>query len=116
WISSDFHAYHKNLCTGSSSWSDKSGCRDFSNQYIMTDYIVDNINRLIQQQDILLFLGDWSFGGRENIFKFRERINCSNIHLILGNHDEHIQLDETAQKLFTTVSHYNEFYFGKQLI
>ena len=26
-------------------------------------------------------------GGRENIRKYRNRINCKNIHLVLGNHD-----------------------------
>ena len=33
----------------------------------------------------------WSFNGFDKIIEFRNRLNCKNIHLILGNHDTHIE-------------------------
>ena len=42
-------------------------------------------------EDTLYHLGDWSFGGIENIWNFRKRINCKNIYLVPGNHDHHIK-------------------------
>jgi calcineurin-like phosphoesterase family protein len=62
---------------------------------------------VVGENDILFHLGDWSFGGFENIEEFRNRIVCKNIHLVLGNHDEHIDRNkDNIQRLFTSVNHY----------
>lgn len=92
---SDTHAYHTNICKGSTRWdlNDHGGnlsVRDFKNEYEMTEVMLKDINDTVGQDDYLIHLGDWSFGGIENIWKFRKRINCHNIILILGNHDQHI--------------------------
>ncbi len=99
-VSSDFHAYHKNLCKGSTSWENGS-LRDFPDEYFMTDKLVDNINAKVGEDDILIHLGDWSFGGRDKVKRFRDRINCKNIIAQAGNHDAHIIKDKELQKLFT---------------
>jgi calcineurin-like phosphoesterase family protein len=52
--------------------------------------LVDGINKYVKEDDILYHLGDWSFGGVHNILQFRNYIVCKNVHLILGNHDQHI--------------------------
>lgn len=57
----------------------------------MNEFIVSNINKYVKEDDILYHLGDWSFGGIENIWKFRKLINCKNIYLVPGNHDHHIK-------------------------
>jgi calcineurin-like phosphoesterase family protein len=73
----------------------------------MNDMIVNNINHLVGEDDILFHLGDWSFGGFDNIQEFRDRLVCKNIHLILGNHDQHIENDKGGVKaLFASVNHY----------
>lgn len=100
WFSSDFHGFHKNICRGSSSWNDKSGTRDFDNEVIMTEQLVHNINSCVKQDDKMYFLGDWAFGGKENIFKLRSLIVCQNIYLCLGNHDHHIKNDPACRALF----------------
>jgi calcineurin-like phosphoesterase family protein len=75
----------------------------------MNDRIVNGINLVVGQDDILFHLGDWSFGGFEMIEQFRNRINCRNIHIILGNHDHHIERNrEDIQRLFTSVNQYLE--------
>ena len=57
----------------------------------MNDALVHNINKIVGEDDILYHLGDWSFGGVHNIYYFRKSLICKNIHLILGNHDQHIK-------------------------
>lgn len=91
WFTSDTHYQHKNLCLGVSEWDDKEkSCRKFQILEEMNELIVKNINDNVKENDTLYHLGDWSFGGIENIWEFRKRINCKNIHLIFGNHDHHI--------------------------
>lgn len=104
-VTSDTHFSHTNLCRGTSKWtsvnsSNPNGTRDFDTIGEMNDAIVNAINSRVGEDDILYHLGDWSFGGWKNIYEFRKRINCKNIHLILGNHDEHIWKDKFFPHLF----------------
>ena len=109
YFTSDTHYAHKNIVLGLSRWEDKSGCRDFKTLEEHNNKIVDSINSVVGQEDILYHLGDWSFGGVENVFKFRERIICQNIHLILGNHDENIYKNrDNCQDIFQSVNSYLE--------
>lgn len=112
-FTSDTHAYHKNICRGTTEWKHKeeqgyTQCRDFNTPEEMTEQMIFNINSLVKWNDVLYHLGDWSFGGADKIIKFRERINCNTIHLILGNHDQHIEKDSVYRNLFSSVSHYKE--------
>ena len=64
---------------------------------------------MLFRSDILFHLGDWSFGGFEKIQEFRNRLVCQNIHLITGNHDQHIENNrENVQTLFKSVNKYLE--------
>jgi calcineurin-like phosphoesterase family protein len=109
-FTSDTHYMHKNICRGVTNWIDAEDItRDFKTLDQMNDRIVNGINTLVGQDDILFHLGDWSFGGFEMIEQFRNRINCQNIHLILGNHDHHIERDrEDIRRSFTSVHQYLE--------
>jgi calcineurin-like phosphoesterase family protein len=105
WFTSDTHYSHKNICRGVSEWTTNRFTRDYPNLDKMNDVIVNNINAVVQPDDILFHLGDWSFGGIENVSKFRERISCQNVHLILGNHDHHIKKNtNNLQDLFASVN------------
>lgn len=88
WISSDFHAFHKNIAKGTTNWD--RGYRDFPDEITMTQEIIKNINEYVKVDDCLIHGGDWSFQGAQNIWNFRKQINCKNIYHILGNHDAHI--------------------------
>ena len=121
WVTSDTHYNHKNICRGTTDWRKPDGSdpinetRNFKSLDLMNDTIVNNINQYVKEDDILIHLGDWSFGGFENIQKFRDRVICKNIHLILGNHDHHIENNrEEIQDLFSSVSHYNTLIIGKR--
>jgi calcineurin-like phosphoesterase family protein len=91
WFTSDTHYNHSNICSSTTKWSDSRLTRQFASLEAMNQRLVDNINDVVGENDILIHLGDWSFGGIDSIGEFRDRINCKNIHLVLGNHDHHIQ-------------------------
>ncbi len=89
WLTSDTHFGHTNIAGPKiSNWT--SGYRDFNSVHEMNMALVDGINKYVKEDDILYHLGDWSFGGVHNILQFRNYIVCKNVHLILGNHDQHI--------------------------
>lgn len=112
WFTSDTHYNHKNIVRGTTGWEISEGnqrTRDFDTLEEHNDVIVNNINSLVKENDILYHLGDWSFGGHINIKTFRERLNCKNIHLIFGNHDQHIEpINSPYRDLFSSCQHYKE--------
>jgi calcineurin-like phosphoesterase family protein len=120
WITSDTHFGHTNIVGPEiSSW--KSGYRDFKSLHEMNMALVDGINKYVKEDDVLYHLGDWSFGGVQNILQFRKYIVCKNIHLILGNHDQHIvdkevKFDDTSFnpfELFSSVQDVLHLKLGK---
>jgi len=120
WITSDTHYSHKNICRGVTAWRTKEGeipvsqTRDFATIEKMNSSIVNNINEVVGQDDMLIHLGDWSFGGFEQVREFWDRIICKNIHLVLGNHDHHIENNrDGSQGIFKSVSHYNTLEIGQ---
>jgi len=123
WFTADIHYGHKNLVRGVSDWEDKNGCRDFATIDEMNKTIVDGINSCAHEGDTLFVLGDWSFGGKENIWKLWEQLNCKNLFFVLGNHDHHIMNNAIidgrmlpARELFDYVDSYMEIAVGKQQI
>jgi calcineurin-like phosphoesterase family protein len=107
-FTSDTHYSHSNICSATTNWSVNDGyARTFDSLEDMNQRLVDNINNMVGEDDILIHLGDWSFGGFDKIEEFRSQINCKNIHLVLGNHDDHISRNkENVQRLFSSVQHY----------
>ena len=104
WFASDSHYSHKNLIKSLSSW--KSGAhRDFKSVDEHNQALVRNINNCAKHDDILFLLGDVAFGGYENVKKFMDQLHCQEVHLILGNHDQHIKTNrDNLQSNFTSVS------------
>jgi calcineurin-like phosphoesterase family protein len=117
-VTSDTHYGHKNICRGVTAWRLPDGSipidqtRDFDTIEQMNESIISGINSVVGEDDVLIHLGDWSFGGFENIQKFRDRIVCKEIHLILGNHDHHIENNrEDCQDFFASVNHYTKLMY-----
>jgi len=115
YITSDTHYGHKNIVRGVTTWRTQDGqipvdsTRDFHTIEQMNERLIDGINHFVGQEDTLIMLGDVSFGGFENIGIFLDRLICGNIHLILGNHDHHIDRNhDQIQKRFLSVNHYLE--------
>jgi len=117
-FTSDTHFHHKNIVRGTSEWdklepgSSHQSLRDFDSLEEHDEALIKSINGMVKEKDVLYHLGDWSFGGHEQIKLFRERINCKEIHLIFGNHDQHIEkLGSPYRDLFTSVQYYKEISF-----
>ena len=107
-FTSDTHYAHSNICSATTNWTESSNLtREFNSLDHMNNTLVNNINCMVGEDDILIHLGDWSFGGFEKVQEFRDRILCKNIHLVLGNHDDHISRNkENVQRLFSSVQDY----------
>lgn len=97
YITSDTHAFHVNITRGTTSWdASRQGdgsqlkVRDFDTPLEMTERMADLFNSIIPEDGILFHLGDWSFAGKQNIEIFRNMLNVKTLHLVTGNHDEHI--------------------------
>jgi len=109
WFSSDFHLGHKNISgKNESKWG--SGFRDFSSLNEMNETIVKNINKTCKENDILYFLGDFTFGGIDNIWNFRKQLNVKTIHFIIGNHDEKIVENKVLPNCFYKIDNQGNHY------
>ena len=123
WITSDTHYNHTNICRATTKWRTPDGkvpiaqTRNFETLDKMNDAIVNNINELVGHDDILIHLGDWSFGGFEKIGEFRERLVCQQIYLTYGNHDHHIVNNhEGCKRLFQSTEWFQQLnYLGETL-
>ena len=108
YFTSDTHYNHSNICSATTTWVGAENLtRKFNTLNHMNDELVNNINEVVGENDVLVHLGDWSFGGFEKISEFRNRIICKNIHLTYGNHDHHIRNNkEDIQEIFSTTQDY----------
>lgn len=119
---SDPHYGHSGIVRGTSSWDDKSSCRPFETLEEHNKTLVDNINKVVGENDILFCLGDWSFGSYKtgenvsNIKKFRDQLNTKSVHLIFGNHDSEITANkQNSLDLFLSTAHYREITIIEQI-
>jgi calcineurin-like phosphoesterase family protein len=110
YFTSDTHYNHKNIVRGTTGWDieDKNGShlslRDFDTLEEHNEVLVSNINSLVKENDELWHLGDVAFGGHENIKVFLDKLNCKNVNLVLGNHDQHIKpINSPYRELFKSV-------------
>lgn len=124
YFTSDTHFHHSNICKGTTKWDDSRTYRPYETLSEMDNALVEAINSTVGENDILFHLGDWSFGGIEQIWEFRKQIKCKNIHLITGNHDHHILGNKQLMNLYAdeetgeiregdyNENYYEEYKFG----
>lgn len=77
-IISDTHFNHKNVIEYCN--------RPFKNTEEMDRELINNWNNVVNEDDIVICLGDFCFGEKENIKKYAQKLNGHKI-LIKGNHD-----------------------------
>lgn len=110
YFSADFHFGHANIIkyckrpflsasdqvlldSGVVAYNDKDWHPDKDSVSLMDNTILDNINTIVKEEDELWFLGDFCFASSRHTYyetakKYRNRINCKNIYILLGNHDK----------------------------
>jgi len=115
YFTSDTHYGHKNIVRGTSEWEVNEGgqrTRDFDTMEEHNETLVKGINALVKEDDELWHLGDWSFGGHANIKVFRDQLNCKNINLVFGNHDQNIEpYGSVYRKCFSSVQYVKQLSF-----
>lgn len=94
--------------------------RPFDNVHIMDQVILDRINETVGADDTLYILGDFAFRGGKPA-DYVSRINCQDLHLILGNHDKRTNyIDQmSAARIdvgFTSVQEIKEIIYCNQRI
>lgn len=95
WVTSDWHLDHKNI--------NKYSKREFSSIEEMNEIIIENVNYYVRPNDHLYFLGDLCFSRDINrVIYWLKRINCSNIFIILGNHDYILKKYKNSLDKFST--------------
>ncbi len=119
WFISDTHYHHKNIIRGISEWPEGKGTRNFPDFESHDAWLVNTINEKVMPDDTLWHLGDWSFGGIQQVAIFRDRLAVRNVNLLLGNHDHNISKanEQRGWSLFNSVQQYAELKFdGVQLV
>lgn len=84
-FTADLHLGHKNIINYCE--------RPFDDVHKMNSQIIEQINNKVHYDDELYILGDFCFRGK-NPIDYRSQINCSKVHIILGNHDKEQQFIE----------------------
>jgi calcineurin-like phosphoesterase family protein len=82
YFTSDFHLFHHNVL--------KFDKRPFNDVHHMHQVIEQRWNETVSPDDIVIYLGDLSFGRREDktfVDDMMKRLN-GKIHFIMGNHDK----------------------------
>lgn len=85
----------------------------------MNKVIFENINNIVGYDDTLYMLGDFGYRGKKPI-DYRLRINCRDIHLVLGNHDKRTDFypNESTVDMngFSTIQEVKEVIYCNQKI
>lgn len=116
WFTSDTHYGHKNIVKGTTSWntldpnSSHQSLRDFDTVEEHNATLIHNFNSIVKPEDVVWHLGDVAFGGHANIKVFLDALNCKNINLVFGNHDQHIEpIDSPYRALFQSCQYVKQF-------
>jgi len=79
WFISDIHVDHTNVLHLSK--------RPFKNVQEMEQTIIENINKVVRPNDVLILVGDVSLGKKESWVRFLSALTTKNVILVKGNHD-----------------------------
>lgn len=79
-FTSDTHFYHTNIL--------KYCNRPFKNTEEMNAILIEKWNAKVKKDDVIWHLGDFCFGGKDNIKEIFPKLN-GKINLVLGNHDNY---------------------------
>jgi calcineurin-like phosphoesterase family protein len=109
-FSSDLHFHHKKIC-------EYSG-RPYSSVQEMNEALIKNWNEVVEPNDTIWTLGDFSFGNYQEITSVLRRLN-GNHNMVLGNHDQTLiaNKDDLLQSgLVKSIQHYKELKYNGNFI
>ncbi len=103
YLVSDTHFSHANII--------KYGNRPFNNADEMDKALIDNWNSVVTPSDIVFFLGDFAFAGKERITQYRSMLN-GDIYALRGNHDgSKKRFKDSGFKMLSNINTKHDFYY-----
>jgi calcineurin-like phosphoesterase family protein len=110
-FTSDLHFLHKNIIKYNRS-------SYVENVDEMNELIINTINAKVGAQDTLFILGDLILGKIAKGIELLKRINCKNIHIVPGNHDDSRLLRKLEELNIATVHSalYETTLFNKRVV
>ena len=99
YFTSDNHFFHKNI----QKFCPKT--RHGRDVKEMNEMMIYAHNERVRPNDLVYFLGDFSFGQADETKRVISRLNGQK-HLIYGNHDKLIRADRSIQEMFESVQDY----------
>lgn len=103
---SDNHYFHRNI---------QKFCPDTrrgSDVLEMNELMIQAHNERVGRNDVVFFLGDFSFGQAKETKEVLLRLNGQK-HFIIGNHDKVMISDASIREMFVTFQHYKETSWNK---
>lgn len=98
WVVSDTHFCHKNILIY------EAANRPFKDRDEMNEALIQRWNEKVGNTDLVLHLGDFSFGNKSRIKNIVARLN-GRIWLLLGNHDREQHYDWKELGFERTIKH-----------
>ena len=83
--------------------------RPFTSLQEMTEVMIEKYNKKVSANDNAYFLGDFSFGTKEQTEYILRRLK-GNKHFIWGNHDKVLRENKDLQKYFSWCKQYHTIY------
>lgn len=94
----------------------KKSNRPFKNEEEMDATILRNINEMVRKDDVLYHLGDFAKVNVEKAIAYRKKIQCKNVILVFGNHDEKTRRFKEFRKMFVSTHDILEIERNNRLI
>lgn len=98
WVTSDSHFCHRNILVY------EAENRPFKDRDEMNEALIQRWNEKVRESDLVLHLGDFSFGNKNRIKDIVSRLN-GRIWLLLGNHDREQHYDWMKLGFERTIKH-----------
>ena len=111
YFTSDLHFFHTNIMKYCAETRALAG----GNIDTMHELIIDGLNKRVRKNDTLYILGDVFFTtNTEAASTILDKINCTDKHLIFGNHDHVIRKNETLLSKFKSARDYAMISYEKE--
>ena len=106
YFSSDLHLRHEDII--------KKG-RKFTDVEQMNKHIIDEINKKVGENDLLVLLGDTIMIEKDYDWVL-DQLNCNNIILLIGNHCNDLKIDNLTNPKVIYKGYYCELVINGQII
>ncbi len=113
YVVSDLHINHANYCRGTSNWTNKDSCRDFTSLEEMNKVVLDSIINTVPENAYLFIIGDILFGDKTKLPEIINYLRPRKQIYLAGNHCDFIRKNQDYINLFDWFGDYLEVFVKK---